>query len=145
MYTTAAAVRLLVKDMVSGDVPDDDIEDTSDAHVVPWINAALNGGSTIATPSALVKSIDAHATACKVARSVYAKLQAEPPAAVKALCDQAKEWVKDILSGDLEDTSVTAGDGDVLIGLEPDQEFLEQSVFVGAPENWAEAVEERES
>lgn len=142
MYTTAAKVRALLRDYVSADIDDTAITLISDTYVVPWINAALNGGSTISAPSALVIAIDSLATACKTAQAVYAKKDTQAPDKVKQWCEEAKQMVRDIREGLLSDATVSSTGG--ILAADPADEMLEETIFVTTdPLNWLDRDESR--
>ncbi len=141
MYTTAAKVRALLRDYTSTAIDDTAVELVSDTVVVPWINAALNGGSTIASPSALIIAIDTFATACRVAQAVYAKKDTQAPDKTKQWCDEAKQMVKDIQSGTLTDSSVTNSGG--MLAADPGDDYPAEAVIVGGELDWQARTESR--
>ena len=136
MYTTATDVRLLVQDLTAEDVDDPTITAISNAFVVPYINGKLNGGATIASPSAMVKAIDAHLTCCAVVRRIYRRLQTDPPKGLAALCEQGEEWLTQIVEGVISDSSVTVGQQDYIHARDPLADALEAQGFVGGELNW---------
>lgn len=144
MYGTVAQARKLIRDFPSTQISDDELTAFATDDVDPYINARVNSGQTISSPSTLVKSIEAHGVACMAYKSIYAKRREKMDPYAESICAAFKSMMQELTDGTLADSSVTAA-GTALEAADPADDFLEETVFVGADAlDWVDRTESRE-